>query len=58
MNRPGARVLLNGHPKLLRLPSMLRQYPECALQAREAKESHESFLRNLTGNWSSGRPIS
>lgn len=48
MNRAGEQVLLNDHLKLLRLPAMLRQYPECARQAREGKESHESFLLNLT----------
>jgi DNA replication protein DnaC len=48
MNRAGEEVLLNDHLKLLRLPAMLRQYPECARQARETKESHESFLLNLT----------
>jgi DNA replication protein DnaC len=48
MNRVSEQVLLNDHLKLLRLPAMLRQYPECARQAREAKESHESFLLNLT----------
>jgi len=37
---------------------MLRQYPECARQAREAKESHESFLLILRRrNWNRDRPI-
>lgn len=48
MNRAGEQVLLNENLKLLRLPAMLRQYQECARQAREGKESHESFLLNLT----------
>jgi DNA replication protein DnaC len=48
MNQTGEQILLNDHLKLLRLPVMLRQYPECARQARESKESHESFLLNLT----------
>jgi DNA replication protein DnaC len=47
MNRAGEQVLLEDHLRLLRLPTMLRQYGECARQAREAKESHESFLLNL-----------
>ncbi len=48
MNRAGEQVLLDDHLRLLRLPTMLRQYQECARQARETKESHESFLLNLT----------
>jgi DNA replication protein DnaC len=48
MNRAGEQVLLDDHLRLLRLPTILRQYEECARQAREAKESHESFLLNLT----------
>jgi DNA replication protein DnaC len=48
MNRAGEQVLLNDHLRLLRLPTMLRQYQECARQARETKEGHESFLLNLT----------
>ena len=48
MNRAGEQVLLEDHLRLLRLPIMLRRYGECARQAREAKESHESFLLNLT----------
>jgi DNA replication protein DnaC len=48
MNRAGEQVLLEEHLRLLRLPTMLRQYGECARQAREVKESHEGFLLNLT----------
>jgi DNA replication protein DnaC len=48
MNRAGEQIILNDHLKLLRLPVMLRQYPECGRQARETKESYESFLLNLT----------
>lgn len=48
MNRAGEQILLDDNLRLLRLPTILRQYEECARQAREAKESHESFLLNLT----------
>jgi DNA replication protein DnaC len=48
MNRAGEQVLLEDHLRLLRLPTMLKQYGECARQAREVKESHENFLLNLT----------
>jgi DNA replication protein DnaC len=48
MNRAGEQVLLEDHLRLLRLPVMLHRYGECARQAREAKESHESFLLDLT----------
>ncbi len=48
MNRVGEQLLLDDHLKLLKLPTMLRQYRECARQAREVKESHESFLLTLT----------
>ena len=48
MNRAGEQVLLNDNLRLLKLPTMLRQYEECARQALETKEGHESFLLNLT----------
>jgi DNA replication protein DnaC len=48
MNRAGEQVLLDDHLSLLRLPTMLNQYEECARQARETSESYESFLLALT----------
>ncbi len=48
MNRAAQQVILDDNLRLLKLPTMLRQYAECARQAREAKESHEEFLLNLT----------
>jgi len=48
MNQAAEQVLLQDNLRLLKLPTMLRQYPECARQARQAQESHESFLLNLT----------
>lgn len=44
MNRAAEGVLLEDCLKQLRLPAMLREYPECARQAREAGDGHESFL--------------
>ncbi len=48
MNPAGEQVLLEDHLRHLKLPTMLRQYAECARQARETGESHESFLLALT----------
>ncbi len=44
MSRASEAVLLQDTLKQLRLPAMLRDYPECARQAREAGDRHESFL--------------
>lgn len=48
MNPAGEQILLEDHLRHLKLPMMLRQYAECARQARETGESHESFLLSLT----------
>lgn len=48
MNQTAEQILLQENLRLLKLPTMLRQYPECARQARQTQESHESFLLNLT----------
>jgi len=42
-----ADVLLGDCLKRLRLPAMLRDYPECARQAREDGQDYESFLLEL-----------
>jgi len=47
MSRAGDRVLLQDCLKRLKLPAMLRDYPECARQAQESKSSFESFLLDL-----------
>ena len=47
MSQLSDTVLLEDHLKRLRLPAMLREYPECARQAREGGESYEGFLLNL-----------
>ncbi len=41
------QVLLEDCLKRLRLPAMLRDYPECGRQAREDGQSYESFLLEL-----------
>ena len=40
-------VLLEDHLRRLRLPAMLRDYKECARQAREGGADYESFLLDL-----------
>ena len=47
MNSAAEQVLLEGILKQLRLPAALREYRECARQAREAGDSHEGFLLTL-----------
>ena len=47
MSQLSDTVLLEDHLKRLRLPAMLRDYPECARQAREGGESYEGFLLDL-----------
>ncbi len=47
MSRASEAVLLEDCLKRLRLPAMLRDYPECARQARESGDPHESFLLDL-----------
>jgi len=47
MSHPGEIVLLEGILKQLRLPAFLRDYEECARQAREAGDGYERFLLTL-----------
>lgn len=47
MNEAAESILLQDYLKRLRLPTMLRDYPECARQAQESKGSFESFLLDL-----------
>ncbi len=47
MSRASEAVLLKDCLKQLRLPAMGRDYPECARQARQGKESYEAFLLDL-----------
>ncbi len=47
MSQLSDTVLLEDHLKRLRLPAMLRDYPECVRQAREEGESYEGFLLDL-----------
>jgi DNA replication protein DnaC len=48
VNVASEQILLEDHLRHLKLPTMLRQYAECARQALETGESHESFLLSLT----------
>jgi DNA replication protein DnaC len=45
--KAGEGVLLEDCLKRLRLPAMLRGYPECVRQAQESSSSFESFLLDL-----------
>ena len=47
MSRAGTEVLLKECLKDLRLPTMMRELPECARQARERGDAHEAFLLEL-----------
>ncbi len=47
MSQASEAVLLKDCLKKLRLPAMGRDYPECARQARQGKESYEAFLLEL-----------
>ncbi len=47
MSRVSEAVLLEDSLKRLRLPAMLRDYPECARQARQTGDRHETFLLDL-----------
>ena len=47
MSRLSDAVLLEDHLRRLRLPAMLRDYKECARQAREGGADYESFLLDL-----------
>jgi len=47
MSRASEAVLLKDHLKELRLPTMRRDYAECARQARETRASYEGFLLDL-----------
>jgi len=47
MSQASEAVLLKDHLKKLRLPAMGRDYPECARQARQGRESYEAFLLDL-----------
>jgi DNA replication protein DnaC len=44
MNRKGDDLLLEEALRRLKLPTILREFRECARQAREAGDSHENFL--------------
>jgi DNA replication protein DnaC len=44
MSPPGEEVLLEDALRRLKLPTVLRDYRECARQARETGDSYESFL--------------
>ena len=59
MSRASEAVLLKDHLKELRLPTMRRDYAECARQARETRASYEGFLLDLVidNNSSSVVPI-
>jgi DNA replication protein DnaC len=47
MNRAAQGVMLKDCLKRLRLPAMLRDYPECSRQAKDEGDSYEGFLLNL-----------
>ena len=47
MSRASEAVLLEDYLKQLRLPAMLRDYPECARQAQQTGDRHETFLLDL-----------
>ena len=47
MSRVSEAVLLEDCLKQLRLPAMLRDYPECARQAQQTGDRHETFLLDL-----------
>ncbi len=48
MNRAAQEVMLTDCLKRLKLPAMLRDYPECSRQAKEEGDSYEGFLLNLS----------
>ena len=48
MNRAAQSVMLRDCLKRLKLPAMMRDYPECCRQAKEEGESYEGFLLNLS----------
>src|SRR5438477_11524762 len=47
MSRPGQEILIEDMLRRLRLPTMAREYPEHARQARETNEGYEAFLLAL-----------
>lgn len=47
MTRPSQEMLLDDTLRRLRLPTMAREYRECARQAQEASEGYEGFLLAL-----------
>jgi len=48
VNHASEQILLEDNLRHLKLPTMLKQYAECARQARETGEGHEGFLLSLT----------
>jgi DNA replication protein DnaC len=47
MSRAAEEVLLQDSLKRLKLPTMLRDYPQCSRQAQETSSSFEAFLLDL-----------